>query len=187
MFMSQRPYLPAGTLRAALVYPAPVSAFPDEAFDAALERMALAHLSPELDRSRRWDRELSSDEQQKLPFARLLLHRPRWILINEALNSLDEENRALALDIFTLELADAAILNLGRADMQKGFFTRVLHLIDDPTGERLAIDAHLIKPPPPTVASATSAGLHQLRRRAEPDSGVESMRKQGKCSGIRGG
>jgi vitamin B12/bleomycin/antimicrobial peptide transport system ATP-binding/permease protein len=157
MFMSQRPYLPAGTLRAALAYPAPVSAFPDEAFDAALERMALAHLSPELDRSRRWDRELSSDEQQKLPFARLLLHRPRWILINEALDSLDEENRALALDIFTLELADAAILNLGRADMQKGFFTRVLHLIDDPTGERLAIDAHLIKPPPPTVASATSA------------------------------
>ena len=121
MFMSQRPYLPAGTLRAALAYPSPVSAFDDGAFASALERMALAHLEPELDRTRRWDRELGGDEQQKLPFARLLLHRPRWILINEALNSLDEETRGLALDIFTLELADAAILNLGRGDTQKGF------------------------------------------------------------------
>ena len=105
MFMSQRPYLPAGTLRAALAYPAPVSTFADGAFAAALERMGLSHLAPELDRSGRWDRELGGDEQQKLPFARLLLHRPRWILINEALDSLDEENRALALDIFTLELS----------------------------------------------------------------------------------
>jgi len=157
MFMSQRPYLPAGSLRAALAYPAPVSAFPDDAFARALERMALSHLEPELDRTKRWDRELSGDEQQKLPFARLLLHRPRWILINEALDSLDEENRALALDIFTLELADAAILNLGRADLQKGFFTRVLHLIDDPTGERLALDPHLMEPSPAAVNAATNA------------------------------
>ncbi len=147
MFMSQRPYLPAGTLRAALAYPSPVSAFDDGAFASALERMALAHLEPELDRTRRWDRELSGDEQQKLPFARLLLHRPRWILINEALDSLDEETRGLALDIFTLELADAAILNLGRADTQKGFFTRVLHLIEDPAGERLSIDGRLLEQP----------------------------------------
>ncbi len=158
MFMSQRPYLPAGTLRAALAYPTPVSAFPDGAFARSLERMALSHLEPELDRSRRWDRELSGDEQQKLPFARLLLHRPRWILINEALDSLDEENRALALDIFTLELADAAILNLGRADTQKGFFTRVLHLIDDPAGERLSLEACLMESSP-SVRTATDAGF----------------------------
>ena len=81
------------------------------------------------------------------PFARLLLHRPRWILINEALDSLDEETRGLALDIFTLELADAAILNIGRGDTQKGFFTRVLHLIDDPAGERLSIDGRLLEQP----------------------------------------
>ncbi len=153
MFMSQSPYLPAGSLRAALAYPSAVAAFPDEAFARSLERMGLSHLEPELDRGPRWGRELSGDELQKLAFARLLLHRPRWVLINGPLDSLDEENRALALDIFSLELADAAILNLGRTDVQRGFFTRVLHLIDDPTGERLAVLPSPLEEPPVKAAS----------------------------------
>jgi putative ATP-binding cassette transporter len=162
-FLSQRPYLPPGTLRAALAYPAPAAGFPAEAFAAALERTSLSHLKPELDRTRRWDRELSGDEQQKLPFARLLLHRPRWVLIQEALDSLDEETRALALDIFTLELAETAILNLGRPDTLKGFFPRVLHLIDDPEGEKLPFDEGVYpmpQPQPPTaVRMSTDANF----------------------------
>ncbi len=162
MFMAQRPYLPPGTLRAALAYPAPVATFTDEAYAGALERTALSHRKPQLDRIGRWDRELSGDEQQKLPYARLLLHRPRWLLIQEALDSLDEETRALAIDIFTLELADTAILNLGRPDTLKGFFPRVLHLIDDPEGEKLPLDAvvcpQAMAPPPQAVK--TSADIN---------------------------
>ena len=79
------------------------------------------------------------------------------MLINEALNSLDEETRSLALDIFTLELSETAILNLGRADTEKGFFSRVLHLIDDPDGEKLdcgplLTDAAATEPQPSTSA-----------------------------------
>lgn len=33
---------------------------------------------------------------------------------------------------------EAAIINIGHADTRGGFFTRVLHLIQDPGGERLA-------------------------------------------------
>jgi putative ATP-binding cassette transporter len=50
----------------------------------------------------------------------------------------DEDTRNLVLDIFGHELADAAIVNIGQADTQRGFFTRVLHLIEDPEGQRLA-------------------------------------------------
>ncbi len=138
MFVSNRPYLPPGSLRAALAYPLPAANFPDNAFAIALARLGLSRLVPELDRIGRWERELASDEQQALQFVRLLLHRPRWIVINEALDALDEETRALVLDVFALELCDAAILNIGRPDTQNGFFFRVLHLIDDPGGEKLA-------------------------------------------------
>jgi putative ATP-binding cassette transporter len=67
-----------------------------------------------------------------------LLHKPRWVLLDEAIDHLDEDTRSLVFDIFGEELADATIINIGRADTQKGFYTRILHLIGDPEGQRLA-------------------------------------------------
>ncbi|MGI8570213.1 MAG: ABC transporter ATP-binding protein/permease [Methylocella sp.] len=137
MFVSHQDYIPPGTLRGALAYPAEPAQFTSEEYMAALERTKLAHLSPDLDRDARWERELTPEDQHKLAFARLLLHKPRWIMLDEAIDHLDEEARALVLDIFGQELADAAIVNIGQADTRRGFFTRVLHLIEDPEGERL--------------------------------------------------
>ena len=59
-------------------------------------------------------------------------------MLDEAIDHLEEDARGLVLDIFGQELADAAIVNIGQADTQRGFFTRVLHLIEDPEGQRLA-------------------------------------------------
>jgi len=137
MFISQQDYIPPGTLRGALAYPSQPSQFTNQEYVAALNRMELAHLSPDLDRGARWERELTREEQDKLAFARLLLHKPRWIMLDEAIDHLDDEARGLVLDIFGQELADAAIVNIGQADTQRGFFTRVLHLIEDPEGQRL--------------------------------------------------
>jgi putative ATP-binding cassette transporter len=138
MFISQQDYIPPATLRGVLAYPAQPAQFTSEEYMAALERMKLAHLSPDLDREARWERELTPEDQHKLAFARLLLHKPRWIILDEAIDHLDEDARNLVLDIFGQELAEAAVVNIGRADTQKGFFTRVLHLIEDPEGQRLA-------------------------------------------------
>jgi vitamin B12/bleomycin/antimicrobial peptide transport system ATP-binding/permease protein len=147
MFISQQDYIPPGTLRGALAYPAQSSQFASEEYMAALERMKLAHLSPDLDRAARWERELTSDDQHKLAFSRLLLHKPRWIVLDEAIDHLDEDVRGLVLDVLGQELAEAAIVNIGHADTQGGFFTRVLHLIEDPQGQHL----------PPAAAAPISA------------------------------
>jgi putative ATP-binding cassette transporter len=138
MFISQQDYIPPGTLRGALAYPAEPSHFTNEEYMAALERMKLAHLSPDLDRDARWERELTPEDQGKLAFARLLLHKPRWILLDEVADHLDEEARGFIIDIFDQELADAAIVNISKAHAVRDFYTRVLHLIEDPQGERLA-------------------------------------------------
>ncbi len=138
MFLSQQDYIPPGSLRGALAYPAQPSQFTSQEYISALERMELTHLAPRLDRIARWERELSREDQQKLAFARLLLHKPRWIVLDEALDHLDENTRGLVLDVFGQELIDAAIINIGQADTVGGFFKRILHLVQDPEGHRPA-------------------------------------------------
>jgi putative ATP-binding cassette transporter len=157
MFISQQDYIPPGTLRGALAYPAQPAQFTSEEYMVALERMKLAHLSPDLDRDARWERELTPEDQDKLVFARLLLHKPRWIMLDEVADRLDEDARGLILDIFGHELADAAIVNIGQADTQRGFYTRVLHLIEDPEGQRLSPCASDLIPAPTAKQKASAA------------------------------
>ncbi len=128
MFMPPRPYLPLGSLRAGVSYPAAPGAFDHAAVAAALERVGLRHLLTSLDREERWDQVLSLEEQQRLAFARLLLHRPRWLLLHDARGALDEEQRHNMLAIFDHELADAAVVGIGRSPARNGFYDRTLHL-----------------------------------------------------------
>jgi putative ATP-binding cassette transporter len=154
MFVSQRPYIPPGALRAALAYPFPAGRFASQDFAKALGRLGLAHLAQDLDRVARWSYDLSSEEQQKLAFARLLLHKPRWVLIDEAIDLLNDDSREIVFDVFNVELADTAILNIGRADTEHGFFSRVLHLLKQAQGPRLAPCACARQPVPQTLEAA---------------------------------
>jgi vitamin B12/bleomycin/antimicrobial peptide transport system ATP-binding/permease protein len=134
LFMPRRPYVPLGTLRAALAYPSLETGYKDEELVAVLQSAGLDRLSNSLDRIARWDRELSDDEQQCLVFTRLLLHKPRWIVIDEVLDALDDEGRKRVINLLEKQLKDAAIINIGRPDTKDHFFTRTLHLIKDPSG-----------------------------------------------------
>ncbi len=137
LYMPRTPYLPPGTLREILAYPAATSTFDASAYAHALGRLKLERLAPMLDVSQRWDRELSEDEQQLLAFARILLHAPPWVLIDEVLDSLDDELRQGVLDIFAKDLVGTGIIHIGRADAHDHLFSRVLHLVKDPTLRRL--------------------------------------------------
>jgi vitamin B12/bleomycin/antimicrobial peptide transport system ATP-binding/permease protein len=134
MFMPQRPYLPLGSLHAAVSYPAEPDRFDGSEVAAALERVGLEHLVPSLDREERWDKDLSLDEQQRLAFARLLLHEPRWVVLDDAMGALEEDHCRLMLSIFEHELADAAVINIGRSPARNGFYSRVLHFRRRPEG-----------------------------------------------------
>jgi putative ATP-binding cassette transporter len=134
MFMPQRPYLPLGMLRAAVSYPAEPDRFDDAAVRAALERVDLGHLAPSLDRTERWDRQLSLDEQQRLAFARLLLHAPRWVVLDDAIDALGDDHRRLALSIFERELAGATVLRFGTDSARDCSWDRTLHIVQRPGG-----------------------------------------------------
>jgi len=137
LYMPRTPYLPPGTLREVLAYPSTTETFEATAYTNALVRLKLERLVPVLDVSKRWDHELNEDEQQTLAFARVVLHAPPWVLIDEVLDSLDEDARQGILDIFVRDLEHTAVIHIGRADAHDQLFSRVLHLVKDPTLRRL--------------------------------------------------
>jgi len=128
------PYLPRGTLREVLAYPIKVDRFPDEAYTHALARMGLERLHAVLDVTRRWDRELSADEQLSLAFARVLLQAPPWMLIDGTFGSLEGDALERVLDIFANELKATSVINIvsGSGTAREPLFTRVVHLIKAP-------------------------------------------------------
>jgi putative ATP-binding cassette transporter len=127
------PYLPRGTLREVLAYPMKVDGFDSGAFALALERLGLERLKPLMDETRRWDRDLSQDEQLALAFARIQLQAPPWVLIDDAIGSLDDEALERVVDVFSNELASTCVIHIGRAAQARDpLFSRVLHLIKVP-------------------------------------------------------
>jgi vitamin B12/bleomycin/antimicrobial peptide transport system ATP-binding/permease protein len=127
------PYIPRGTLREVLAYPLKPDGFAESAFLHALNRMGLERLVPMLGETRRWDRELSHDEQLCLAFARIVLLAPPWVLIDDTLGSLEDESLERVMDLFTRELQRTTIIHIGRAAQARDpLFSRVLHLVKAP-------------------------------------------------------
>ena len=58
--------------------------------------------------------ELTGEDAQRLAFARLLLHKPRWVCIDDALDSLDMADRKTILALFDGALKGSGVLSLGR-------------------------------------------------------------------------
>lgn len=138
LFMSKHPYLPDGPLRHILAYPVSPDRFMDEEFVAVLTRMGLSELSRDLDRVARWDRDLPEQEQQGLAVARLLLHKPRWVVVDVAIESLDPDARETFFKCFEEELAATTLIYISGPQAEERFFARVLYLTLDPNGQKLA-------------------------------------------------
>jgi putative ATP-binding cassette transporter len=156
MFIPQRPYLPLGRLREVLSYPRDPKGFDDDGLRAALSRTGLDHLCTALDESRSWDRVLTVDEQQRIAFARLLLHKPEWIFLDEAVDSCDAEHHQMLLSIFEHELPDAAVVSMSQGAMDH-FYTRTLHMVRVPDGKPLELRADPDSADRPGAAEALAA------------------------------
>lgn len=143
MFMPQRPYLPLGSLRAAITYPQPPDAFTTAEVEAALKRVGLAEFVPTLDWETRLDKSLSLGQQQLIGFARLLLHGPTWVFLDEATSALDELSQRRVMSIFDHELKNASVLSIGHRAGLEAFHTGILRLVRTPLGAMLHQDKPL--------------------------------------------
>ncbi|WP_421988968.1 SbmA/BacA-like family transporter [Roseococcus sp.] len=111
-FLPQRPYLPLGTLRRALAYPAAADRFPEAEILAVLGDVGLAHLAPRLDTEEAWAQQLSGGEQQRVALARALLHKPKWLFLDEATASLDPVAEQRLYELLKERLPGTALLSI---------------------------------------------------------------------------
>lgn len=130
-FLPQRPYLPVGSLRSILCYPSDRLVSPDKSILAgALTRVGLSHLAGNLEESAAWEQLLTAAEQQRLSFARLLVHRPRWIFIQEATDALDAESERQMMRLVEAEFPTATIITISHDRPLDAYHTRRLTLVD---------------------------------------------------------
>ncbi len=112
MFLSQVPYVPLGDLRAVLTYPATEAVIPDEKLVAALDDVALGHLTGRLDEVQDWANVLSPGEQQRIAFARVLLTRPAVVFLDEATAAVDEGQEYSLYRLLRTRLPDCIVVSV---------------------------------------------------------------------------
>ncbi len=137
IFMPRLPYFPPGTLREAMSYPVGKEGFSDEELISALHELGLTRLESMLDFRARWDRELSDDEQKSLAFARLKLHKPNWVVIDEALDGMEADAHDRVMSVLRNHLSKSTVVHIGREDKGDHVFAKVLHFVSDPSGHGL--------------------------------------------------
>jgi len=148
MITPQKSYLPLDSLKGALLYPNPSLQVANEALEAALAKVGLEALGPRLDERARWDQVLSNGERQRLAIARLIVHRPKVVVLDDALSALEESAQAAVLARLRAELPDAAIISLAQRPAPSGVHDRQLRL------ERRADSATLLPVSAPALATA---------------------------------
>jgi len=135
MVLPQRPYLPIGSLEAAIAYPAMPGAWPEQPIRDILVAVGLAALAPRLHEEAHWNCTLSVGEQQRLALARAILHAPDYLLLDEATASLDEEAEAALYRLIHERLPRASVVSIGHRSTLHAFHRRHLAL-DHEDGRR---------------------------------------------------
>jgi vitamin B12/bleomycin/antimicrobial peptide transport system ATP-binding/permease protein len=138
LFLPQRPYLPLGSLRTALLYPNENGDVAPERITAALKQVGMAGLSGELDAVENWAQRLSLGEQQRIAFARVLLCEPTIVFLDEATSALDEESEAALYGILRRAPWRPTIVSVGHRTTLRALHQRVLALAEAERGVRPA-------------------------------------------------
>jgi putative ATP-binding cassette transporter len=156
--MPQKPYIPLGTLRRATAYPQSEAEIDDETIKQALKEVGLESLVDQLGEDKPWASVLSGGEQQRLSFARLLLHKPDIVVMDEATSALDTESQSRLMTRLRELLPKMAVVSVGhRAELEE-FHERKLNLVRHEGGARL-ISGDALGPP----ISLTTVLLQRLR------------------------
>jgi vitamin B12/bleomycin/antimicrobial peptide transport system ATP-binding/permease protein len=135
LFCAQQPYLPLGTLRAAVAYPAAAESLSDDEARDTLRAVQLGYLADRLDVEADWSKTLSPGEQQRLAFGRILLARPTLAFLDETTSALDEGMEHAIYELVRERLPNCTIVSVGHGSTLDNLHTNELTLIGDGSWE----------------------------------------------------
>ena len=135
LFLPQKPYMVLGNLRQQILYPYPEKEATDEQLAAVLQKVNLPDLAERyedgFDAIEEWSDVLSLGEQQRLSFARVLIHQPAYTLLDEATSALDKTNEEQLYH--HLSAVDTAYISVGHRETLKNYHQSILQLAEDRT------------------------------------------------------
>jgi vitamin B12/bleomycin/antimicrobial peptide transport system ATP-binding/permease protein len=141
MFLPQRSYLPIGTLRAALSYPAAEGSFDDDTITRYLALCRLPHLAGRLGQAANWSQALSPGEQQRLAFVRVFLNRPQWLFLDEASSAMDGEAEEALYAALPRELPGVTVVSIAHRETLARFHSVRWKFVPDGAGEGCRVEA----------------------------------------------
>jgi vitamin B12/bleomycin/antimicrobial peptide transport system ATP-binding/permease protein len=129
LFVPQRPYLPLGTLAAALLYPGgDNNNIPATRLATVLTQVGLGALVNELDAVQDWSQRLSPGEQQRFAFARIFLMQPALLFLDEATSALDESSEAQLYGLLRSASWRPTVVSVGHRSTLRGFHDQILEI-----------------------------------------------------------
>ncbi len=141
LFLPQKPYMVLGNLRAQMLYPYPDTEITDDQLNEVLEQVNLSGLAERyengFDTVEEWGDVLSLGEQQRLSFARVLIHRPAYTVLDEATSALDRTNEEQLYS--RLAAAKMAYISVGHRESLENYHQSLLRLAEDHTWEIRAL------------------------------------------------
>jgi putative ATP-binding cassette transporter len=143
----QHAYVPTGTLRRAATYPYGAHSRSGEEITKVLEKVGLGHLIERLDEESSWDQTLSGGEKQRLGFARIFLHRPDIIVLDEATAALDPQSGDQLMELVSREFKEATVVSIGHRSELEPFHSRKIILKNGRGGAKIVSDIYLIPKP----------------------------------------
>lgn len=135
MVMPQKPNLPIGSLRAALAYPNEPETHDNESYRRALALVELSALATLLDEEAHWGQVLSGGEQQRLALARIFLHRPSWLFLDEATSAIDEHAEIAFYHRLRAALPELTYVTIAHRASLRHVHARHLRIAAPPGGE----------------------------------------------------
>ncbi len=147
MLLPQRPYIPIGTLRRAATYPDAADSREIKEVAEAFKRVGLEHLIDRIEEEAPWDQTLSGGEKQRLAFARIFLHNPDIIVLDEATAALDPESQDKLMELLSKQPESTALVSVGHRPELEAFHTRKVVLERRTGGAKLVSDIKLVSKP----------------------------------------
>lgn len=130
MYLPQKPYMPIGTLKEALLFPDDLETISDEVLAQYLNDIHLPNLVNELQHATMWSEHLSPGELQRVAFIRILIHKPDWVFLDETTSALDLDSERFLYNLLKTRLPHCSIVSVGHRPSLEAYHTHQVDLSD---------------------------------------------------------